>query len=697
MLSTDTSQYFASGDPTKVAGELINRGKSFFETCETNGYLASLKKNWLMYHGMEGSVGVSDQHTVRFTGEQGELVSLFVNHFRNIAQNMLVMVTSNRPVMESQSINTDYKSLAQTTLANGILEYYMRQKNLETHIRRATEMAIVMGAGYIKLEWNATDGEQYDFDDTTGQFNYTGDLNFTNLSPFDVIFDGTKETWDNEWLMTRTYKNKYSLMAQYPELAEKIRQVSTKSDRSIYKLSFFSNDKTDDVEVFEFFHKRSPALPDGRYILFLENNIVLLDTKLPYRSIPVYRIVPSEILGTPYGYTPMFDIYPIQEALNSLYSTILTNQNAFGVQNIFVPRDADMAYSALSGGMNIMEGNAPPIPINLTSTPKEIFDYLEILVKAAETISGVNSVARGAPEASLKSGTALALVQSMALQFISGLQQSYVHLIEDVGTNLIEILKDFAATPKMMTIVGKNNRPFLREFTGEDINSVSRVMVTLGNPLASSTAGRIQMVQEMTQMGLITDPKQYFDVLNTGNLDVAFEGETNQLLLIKKENEKMMEGTVPLVAPTDQHQQHINEHTAVMSDPDLREDPNLINVVMDHIEAHLNALRNTDPQLLAITKQQPLPPLQPPAPPPGTGGPGAAPLPGPIAPPAPNITPMKRSTIPGINQPQEGLVKAGEQIIGPGMQGRNTIPKVPHPPKPFQHNPVLAKDVLPQG
>ena len=51
-----------------------------------------------------------------------------------------------------------------------------------------------------------------------------------------------------------------------------------------------------------------------------------------------------------------------------------------------------------------------------------------------ETLSGVNSVARGNPEASLQSGTALAMVQSQALQFMSGLQQSYIQLIEDVGT-----------------------------------------------------------------------------------------------------------------------------------------------------------------------------------------------------------------------------------------------------------------------
>ena len=75
-----------------------------------------------------------------------------------------------------------------------------------------------------------------------------------------------------------------------------------------------------------------------------------------------------------------------------------------------------------------------------------------MLIQSMETISGISSVTRGNPEASLKSGTALALIQSMSLQFISGLQQNYVKLIEDVGTNLINILKDYAKTPKTIAI-----------------------------------------------------------------------------------------------------------------------------------------------------------------------------------------------------------------------------------------------------
>ena len=246
-------------------------------------------------------------------------------------------------------------------------------------------------------------------------------------------------------------------MAKYPEMADKIKGLPPKNQSAVYRLAVFSNDETDDIPVYEFFHKRTESMVDGRYILFLDADIVLLDAPMPYRVIPVFRIAPSTIMGTPYGYTPMFDVFPIQEGINSLYSTIMTNQNAFGVQNLFVPRDSDIAISSLQSGMNIIEGNTKPEAINFTQTPAEVFKFLEMMIQTAETISGVNSVTRGNPEASLKSGAALALVQSMSLQFVSGLQQSYVKLIEDTGTALVNILKDFAKTPKVIALVGKNN------------------------------------------------------------------------------------------------------------------------------------------------------------------------------------------------------------------------------------------------
>jgi hypothetical protein len=383
----------------------------------------------------------------------------------------------------------------------------------------------------------------------------------------------------------------------------------------------------------------------------------------------------------------MFDIFPIQEGINSLFGTIMTNQNAFGVQNIWLPRGADIAISNLEGALNVIESTAKPEALNLTQTPAEVFKFLDMLIQQAETISGVNSVARGNPEASLKSGTALALVQAQALQFMSGLQANYVRLVEEVGTAVIQILKDFANTPKVMTLVGKNNRPLLKEFTGEKISSINRVVVDMGNPLSKTIAGRVQMAEQMMQMKIIKNPQQYFQVINTGRLDAMYEGEIDDLMLIKKENEELLEGNNPLVSPMDKHSVHIDEHSMVLADPDLRTDPNFVKIVMDHIQGHMDALRNTDPALLQMRGEQALPPLQnnnnPPGGQPQNGPPGGQP-------PQQSLT---GSPMPAMMSPAQGQTVAGQSQQGPGV--RNINPGQPAKvPQSLLSNPALQQAAM---
>jgi len=604
--------YFAKADSKTCASTLIGKADSFFNLLRGNAFLSKLNDMWMAYHGAYNK-DVGYGHQITFTGEQGELVQLSVNHFRNLARHMYNLVTANRPIMEARAINTDYKSLAQTYLANGILDYYMREKGVELSLNKAVEMAIVLGAGFIKAEWNATAGETYDVDPETGEYNYEGEIEFTNLSPLDVIFDGTKENWkDNEWIMVRSWQNRHNLIAKYPEYADKLQAMAPKNQSAVYRLAVWSNDDTDDIPVYEFFHKKTEAVPEGRYILFVDSEIILMDTDLPYKILPIFRISPSDIMGTPYGYSDMFDVLPIQEALNASYSAVMTNHNAFSVQNVFVPRGADINISAISGELNIIEGNAKPEPLNLVQTPKEVFEFIQILENMAETMAGINSVTRGNPEASLKSGTALALVQSMSLQFINPLQQSYVRLVEDVGTAIIQMLKEFANTPRLVALVGRNNRPLLKEFTGDQIGSINRVVVDMGNALSRTIAGRVQMADQLAQMKLLKNPNQYFQVMNTGRLDSLFEGEMSELLLIKSENERLMEGEMVMASIFDAHREHIMEHKAVMADPDLRKDPVLLRNAQEHMQQHIELLRNGDPDLLQLLGQQPLnPPMMP--------------------------------------------------------------------------------------
>jgi len=651
MAYIDKDEYFAASSDEKLVTYLQKKSEAWFSSLVSTDYLDKIKRSWQAYYGFYYEGG----HAITFGGETGELVNLPMNHYGNIASHILTMVTATRPSFQARSINTDVKSQIQTNLANGLLDYYMRDKRLEQDLKKAVEYAIVMGCGYVKMEWNATTGDIYDYIEpeykplvdeegmpvydldgqpemeldedgemvelTAGVPLYSGDIVFNVLSPFDVVFDPTKNDNKHDWQLCRSFKNKYDLIAKYPEYAEKIKALKTKSDINTSRVSMTAYDETTDVPVYEFYHRPTESLTKGRYVLYLDQDVVLEDTVLIYKNLPIFRISSRDILGTPFSYTSMFDLLPIQDAVNSLYSTIMTNQNTFGVQNVYVERGSDVQVEQISDGLNFIQGNPgfnPPAPLNLTSTPAEIFNFLKMLETSMETISGVNSVARGNPESQLKSGNALALIQSQALQFISGLQQSYIQLIEDVGTNIVELLKTFANTPRVAAISGKSNVTYMKEFKAEDLSSITRVIVDAGNALAQTTAGRVEMASQMMQMGIITTPEQYIAVINTGKLETMTEGQNKELLLVRAERERLVDGSTPVVAIlTDAHSLHIREHKAVLADPDLRMDAELVQRTLNHIQEHLDIL--SDPNvanILTLLGEQPLGPPggSPPAP-----------------------------------------------------------------------------------
>lgn len=623
-------KYFASRNSEECIKVLDQKTDNWIRYLAANGYLDKVKKTYLAYYGAYSS-GIGDAHQMRFTGDSGELTSIDVNHLRNLAEHMIVMTSSSKPAMEARAVNTDEKTAVQVNLANGLLDYYMREKKLDEYLKLALESSVAMATGWIKLGWNSRLGsvmnkeaidEATEMEEEIPAPEYEGDIEITNIPALQVIMDINKDsTKDHDWYICQNFKNRFNIIAKYPELEEEILKIETRSELQVNRFGDMGNqDESDDVAVYEFYHQRSEALPEGRYLQYLSDKAVLYDGPLPYRKIPLYRISPSSILNSPLGFTPLFSLLPLQETVNMLYSTILSNQAAFGVQTILNPSGNGIDVSQLSEGLNIINYNnniGPPVAMNFTRTPQEVFQFLQQIVKDMETLSGVNAVARGNPEASLRSGSALALIQGNSIQFMSGLQAAYTSLIENVGIGLIEILQDFADSPRIATIVGISGRSHMKKFKNTDLMSINRVVVDAANPLTKTIAGRVSIAADLIQYGEIT-AEQYLNVITTGSLSSVTEAKVNKMNAIRSENEAMMLGEKPRMLVSDDHLKHFNEHKSILDDHYIRQDEALSSIVLEHMKEHFDALKNTDPMLLQMLGQQPLmPPPMPPGPPPG--------------------------------------------------------------------------------
>ena len=684
MANPDT--YWAADETTECITAAMERRREYRDWLMRTGRIGRMQRSLRAYYGYT-PMGDGDTSTILASGEQGEIADLACNHFAALVRQALVLITSDKAAFKAVAGNSDYKSLAQSALADGLLEHYDRRLHVSDIEGAAAFRALLMGEGYVSVTWDVEAGETYAVDPDTGRPIREGDLLFRVFSPLDVAYDVTATQGTRPWMLLETRRNKWDLVAQYPEKKDGILSAQLERDGYDWMLWTLDRPKASDdvVRVYELYVPPSPAVPDGRLVVFLDGDTWLFDGPLPYDGVPVYGMQPDETIGVASGHTSTFDLLGLQQALDMTSTIATTNLQAGGVVNFWAPSANDLNVRQISGGMNFINSPVKPEALNGVAMSPEVGRWANQYVAWMQAISGINSAVRGDPDKGMPA-QAMAFLQAQAIQFHSGLQKGFQRLREQVRTANIELLKRYANTRRVALISGKATGYMRREFTADDLQGIDRVTVEAINPALRTMAGRKAIADELLQRGMLQTPQQYILLLTTGKLEPLYEGEEANLLRIRRNKELLQDGIglppvaigpdgMPMVDPvtglaqfaddgkqhvrplkTDTHWLDIPEYLAVLAMPDARERPEVVQAVTDVVEYQLALWRSMDPALIAVLKGQPAPMPAAPAMPPPVAGTENAPVPGiaPIAgaPPA--------EVRPAINLPSLPATPGGE-------------------------------------
>lgn len=632
-MSTTTAghEYFATiEDPIRLASEMQNKIRIWRNWATETGLISLWEKKLRNYYG--NSSGGNSSQAVTRGGSEGELSMIKVNDLHPLIQEQLVIVTSQRPAGKARAINSDTIAVKSARIGDAIAEYYMSQAGFEVKYVTATGIALLCDEAYVDLFWDKNAGDPVAVDPETGKPEMSGDALIRTHGPWNVTRDPGLPVEQQKWNILSFKGNKFDFAESYPKFREQILSC-TKDNLPEISMNNIP-DGSDAIFAHLLVHDRTPGAAEGRYALLIGDYIVL-DSDLPFPEYPVDRITPEDVIDGPTGYAPANDILGLEEITDALHSVITTNEVNFGGQNIVGPEGGNLKVTDIAKGCRYFE--LPPDlvdklkALNLLHTPSEIFNYIGLLggkkEKAVGSVSSIlaNQATQGA------SGSAMALIQTQAIQYNSGTQRSYFRLLSSSMTKLIGILRKYADTPRVAKIVGKSKSAGLKEFkyTGQDLNSISSIVYEMVNPVSQTFGGRLTLAQDLIKAGMIKSPKQYINLVASGQLDVLTEDDEADQLLILEENEWLSEGKPVQVIITEMHADHIKSHMSVLSSPKAKEDPNIVKIVLAHINEHVAqwqqaSMRN--PGILMATGQQP---LMPPPAPPGMGPPQPGPPQGP--------------------------------------------------------------------
>lgn len=648
QLPTDV--YWCAVPGEQLPQVILSKALRYRDRLRRDGRLDLFRRSEKLYYGQDANGGMANSAAVQFGGEAGELILIRVNHMHSLVQALIAVVVKSRLSYDPRAVNNDTESAKQVALAKSLLEFYGRVLN-DDQMRVDTALcALLFGEGYTAQRWNTSKGKPYTPampaegmapDDAPMMFE--GDIDAQTFTPVEVIHDLDATEREMVWCALPYRANVWDLAAEHPEQAGEILKMRGSAQqrwpRSAWSASPFeksqTSQETDIVTVWWLYHLPTPALPQGRHAQVC-GDVLLHDGPMQLERIPIRAIMPEREVSVSRGHSPIFDLMALQEAVDSTWDTILTMIDAYGLQSIIVPKGSDFTPEQLGKGTQMLEwtpnpdlsGGGKPEVLNLMQLPPELQETLTQLKGEMETLSTINAVVRGnlSEVSQLKSGAALALVQSLTVQLNGNFQSAVVSHDEGVATDRLMILKQYADNPRNVEIVGTANSGSMREWSKDDLSTVQRVTIEMGSPLQDQTAGKMEIAQQFLSNGLIQRPGQYFEVLTTGRLDPILDDAVDAEQLMLRENELLAtpDGVV-VVNITDDHVIHISKHKMVLSQQSIREDKAATERVMQHILEHQKMWLGMDPALALVTKQSVMPPPPPGMAPPGAPGAGPPP------------------------------------------------------------------------
>jgi len=743
----DSQIYFANLPDDKIGDALFERKRDYEKFLKSSGLYAVYRKMHWSYYGHEEKTGFST-HEVGAQGKQGEVHVLKINHQRSIVTSWLNMVQSNRPAMTPVAINDDYESELEVKRGKALLDHARSASGAAIEEREAEtrEFAGLYGhAGLLQL-WNEALGEVVmpkaesagmdPLEEDLQQDARGGDLEAFAVSPLDFAFDPRRKDAKMPCVLVRVWKCREDLIARFPAFEEQILKSKSQTeadgpDGIDFAFSFARGsaaDKSaisgkDEIPLYVFLHDKTEAMPDGKQVMLLASDCVLKSGPLGYKKKPFRRLAAANIDRTPFGFSPAWDLLAPQEASDSLKSIALTNARTYGLGSMTAPKDSDVQREQLTEGLILLEytqGMDKPEPIDFPRTPPEVFSFDRGIIGEMGTILGVNSVVRGDPEASLKSGSALALVQAQGVQFSSGFQANEVRFMEEHSLDTIEISQIFMDDERQFEIVGAHVASLTLPFAGDKLKRITKVRVQVVNPMAKTLAGKVQMADTLAERfgssGQFS-AGDYFRVLETGTLEHMTKGPDQKAANIERENELLAQGFGPIpkvpkqgtdgqpmfdtagkpimvpqkgqaqpdpktgemIKPryvvcllTDDHRAHVRKHLEIVDNPAIRDSDDplamaIVKATLDHIDEHeqmITTMTLTRPGLLELTNQQPLQAALPPPVAPGAPGGTAG---GPPPPPKPGGPPGPPNKAPAAQVLQPQPAGAGQQPRMPSM------------------------------
>lgn len=484
--------------------------------------------------------------------EDGEkpryLVRLVSNQIVPGAMSLLAKMTKTKPVMSAFPGSTSDQDFKAAQMSESLLEFWWQEFDLDNKLEEALLWSIIAGQGYWKITWDGQAGKPMRFlldpqgqpilDDglkdlfrqnlqqmgipPQEQVVYLGDIKVEVISPFDVYLDPSARTFD---------ECKYAICQHHLDIDEvKSRwgvdvtpdSIPAAADAALpYGKSSESEPTVKTVNIGYF--KPTPALPNGRYVVWMSGPLRILEDKkwpYPHRDLPLVKFPGIRIPGAVYDSSVVEHAIPLQKELNRTISQIVEFKNLTIKPRVWAPAGSVRTRITSEPGA-LYEyspiGDHEPHVEQMSQLPPYVFNHLEGIRNGLRDIFYQTEVTEGTLPPNLEAGIAIDLLQEMATDRLAPTIKLMEVSLADAGQQMLSLAQAYYIEPRLIKIKGDGGAMAVKRFTQADINGGITIHVQTGSGLPRTRAGKQARILDYVDKGIIP-PQQAYKFLDMGDL-----------------------------------------------------------------------------------------------------------------------------------------------------------------------------------
>lgn len=441
------------------------------------------------------------------------------NMIRSVTRTLHSKIIKHRPRPVVWTDGGTWEQKRKAPLLEKWINGKFRQLKADSYFSEACLWALVIGTGFVRVSSDA-DG-----------------VHLEVIPPFEVLVDDSEARYGwkslrNVYLVRAVDRN--VLMDQFPEHKKAIEgaRAMQGSREWLHGLGAWDRENYDSdlVVTAECFHLPSGKdSGDGRHIITIDGD-VLLDEEWKRDHFPLAVMQGERRLMGAFGIGVAEDLMGAQLELNQASLATKTHVNLLSRAFWAIERGSKIVRSSINNmiGRVVEYTKTPPQLISPNAVPNELWTYRNTLKQSMLDARGVSQLSvQGQKPAWLTSGKALSVWTDMESELLIDPIRAYEELVLETAQLMVEEQMELAAREEsgeldtkehVATVLGRGEYETIRWRDAQLPDDKFRIEILPTSALSASASARLQSVEDLKNLGVVTDPEEMRDLLDMPDL-----------------------------------------------------------------------------------------------------------------------------------------------------------------------------------